>query len=82
LIVTAGCGRARREGGPIEKIHSGDIVWFTPGEKHWHGASPITALTQIEIAEPLNGNAVDRMENGRMISRESPIICLQKSSIG
>jgi quercetin dioxygenase-like cupin family protein len=62
LIVTAGCGWAQREGGPIEEIRPGDVVWFPPGEKHWHGASPTTAMTHIAIQEKLNGKAVDWME--------------------
>ena len=62
LIVTAGCGRVQREGGPIEAIHPGDIVWFPAGEKHWHGAAPTTAMTHIAIAEALDGKAVDWME--------------------
>jgi quercetin dioxygenase-like cupin family protein len=62
LIVTAGCGRVQREGGPIEAIHPGDIVWIPPGEKHWHGASPTTAMTHIAIAELLDGKGVDWME--------------------
>jgi quercetin dioxygenase-like cupin family protein len=62
LIVTAGCGRAQREGGPVEEIRPGDIVWFAPGEKHWHGASPTTAVTHIAIQEALDGKAVDWME--------------------
>jgi quercetin dioxygenase-like cupin family protein len=62
LIVTAGCRRVQREGGPIETIHPGDIVWFPPGEKHWHGAAPTTAMTHIAIAELLDGKAVDWME--------------------
>jgi quercetin dioxygenase-like cupin family protein len=62
LIVTSGCGRAQREGGPIEEILPGDVVWFEPGEKHWHGASPTTAMTHIAIAEALDGKAVDWME--------------------
>lgn len=62
LIVTAGCGWAQREGGPIEEIHPGDIVWFPPGEKHWHGATATTAMTHIAIAELLNGKAVDWLE--------------------
>src|SRR5690348_1842002 len=62
LIVTAGTGRAQREGGPIEEIRPGDIVWFAPGEKHWHGAFPNTAMTHIAIAEALDGKAVDWME--------------------
>jgi quercetin dioxygenase-like cupin family protein len=60
--VTAGCGRVQREGGAIENIHPGDIVWFPPGEKHWHGAAPTTAMTHIAIAELLDGKAVDWME--------------------
>jgi len=49
LIVTAGCGRVQRWGGSIEEIHPGDVVWFPPGEKHWHGAAPTTAMTHIAI---------------------------------
>ena len=62
LIVTSGCGRAQRWGGPIEEIRPGDVVWFAPGEKHWHGASPTTAMTHIAIQEQLDGKAVDWME--------------------
>jgi quercetin dioxygenase-like cupin family protein len=62
LIVTAGCGRARREGGPIEEIRPGDVVIFTPGEKHWHGAAPTTAMTHIAIQEALDGKAVEWLE--------------------
>jgi quercetin dioxygenase-like cupin family protein len=53
LIVMAGCGRVQREGGPIEDIRPGDVVWFPPGEKHWHGATPTTAMTHIAIQEAL-----------------------------
>ena len=62
LIVTAGYGLVQREGGPIEEIRPGDVVWFPPGEKHWHGASPTTAMTHIAIQESLDGKAVDWME--------------------
>ncbi len=62
LIVTFGCGRAQREGGPIEEIRAGDVVSFQPGEKHWHGAGPATAMTHIAIQESLDGKAVDWME--------------------
>jgi quercetin dioxygenase-like cupin family protein len=62
LIVTAGYGRVQREGGPIEEIRPGDVVWFAPGEKHWHGASPSTAMSHIAIQEKLNGSPVDWME--------------------
>jgi len=54
LLVTAGCGWAQRWGGPIEEIHPGDVVWFPPGEKHWHGARPTTAMTHIAIQEKLD----------------------------
>ena len=57
-----GCGRARREGGPIEEIRPGDVVVFAPGEKHWHGAAPTTAMTHIAIQEALDGKAVEWME--------------------
>lgn len=62
LIVTAGCGCAQREGGPIEEIRPGDVVWFPPGEKHWHGAAPTTAMTHIAIQENLDGKVVDWLE--------------------
>jgi quercetin dioxygenase-like cupin family protein len=62
LIVTAGVGRAQREGGPVEEIRAGDIVWFPPGEKHWHGAAPSTAMTHIAIQESLDGKVVDWLE--------------------
>jgi quercetin dioxygenase-like cupin family protein len=62
LIVTAGCGRVQRDGGAIEEIRPGDVVWFGPGEKHWHGASPTTAMTHIAIAEALDGHAVEWLE--------------------
>jgi quercetin dioxygenase-like cupin family protein len=62
LIVTAGCGRAQRWGGPIEEIRPGDVVWFAPGEKHWHGAAPTTAMTHIAIQEQQDGKSVDWME--------------------
>ncbi|MBC8010953.1 MAG: cupin domain-containing protein [Burkholderiales bacterium] len=62
LIVTAGCGRAQREGGPIEEIRPGDVVWFPPGVRHWHGAAPATALTHIAIQESLDGRNVDWLE--------------------
>ena len=63
LVVTAGCGWVQREGGPIEEIHPGDVVWFPPMEKHWHGATPTTAMSHIAIQENLNGNAVDWLEH-------------------
>ena len=62
LIVTAGFGLAQREGGPIEEIRPGDVVWFPPNERHWHGASPTTAMTHVAIQEALDGKAVDWME--------------------
>jgi quercetin dioxygenase-like cupin family protein len=63
LIVMAGCGRAQREGGPVEEIRPGDVVWFAPGEKHWHGATPTTAMTHIAIQEALDGKPVEWMEH-------------------
>ena len=63
LIVTAGCGRVQRWGGPIEDIRPGDVVRFEPGEKHWHGAAPTAAMTHIAIQESLDGKAVDWMEH-------------------
>ena len=63
LIVTSGCGWAQHEGGPIEEIHPGDVVWFSPGEKHWHGATSATAMTHIAIQERLDGKVVDWLEH-------------------
>jgi len=63
LIVTAGSGRVQREGGSIEQIEAGDVVWFPPGEKHWHGASPTAAMTHIAIQESLNGEVVVWLEH-------------------
>jgi quercetin dioxygenase-like cupin family protein len=63
LIVTAGCGLAQHEGGPIEEIRPGDVVWFSPGEKHWHGATATTAMTHIAIQESLDGKAVEWLEH-------------------
>ena len=62
LIVTAGLGRVQRWGGPIEDIRPGDVIWFPPGEKHWHGATVTTAMTHIAIVEKLNGKSADWME--------------------
>ena len=62
LIVTAGLGWAQCEGGPVEEIRPGDVVWFPPGEKHWHGASPATAMTHIAIQEVQDGKVVDWLE--------------------
>jgi quercetin dioxygenase-like cupin family protein len=62
LIVTAGCGRVRRWGGPVEEIRPGDVIWIAPGEKHWHGAAATTAMTHIAIHEQLDGKTVEWME--------------------
>ena len=62
LIVTAGSGRAQSWGGPIEDIRPGDVIWFSPGEKHWHGATATTAMTHIAIQEQLDGKTVDWLE--------------------
>jgi quercetin dioxygenase-like cupin family protein len=62
LVVIAGAGRVCRWGGSIEEIRPGDVVWFAPGEKHWHGAAPATAMTHIAIQERLDGKAVDWLE--------------------
>jgi quercetin dioxygenase-like cupin family protein len=63
LVVTAGAGRVQRWGGPIEEIRPGDVVCFAPGEKHWHGAAPTTALTHIAVQEHLNGKPVEWLEH-------------------
>ncbi|MFI5256515.1 MAG: cupin domain-containing protein [Gemmatimonadales bacterium] len=62
LIVTFGLGRVQRDGGSVEEIRPGDVVWFEPGEKHWHGASPATAMQHIAIQESLDGKAVEWLE--------------------
>lgn len=63
LIVTTGLGWVQREGGPVEEIRPGGVVWFAPGEKHWHGATPTTAMSHIAIPEKLNGSPVEWMEH-------------------
>jgi quercetin dioxygenase-like cupin family protein len=63
LIVTAGCGWAQRDGGPVEEIRPGDVIWFAPGEKHWHGATPTTAMSHIAIQEKQAGSPVTWMEH-------------------
>jgi len=62
LIITAGCGWVQREGGPVEEVYPGDVVWFPPGEKHWHGAAPTTAMTHIALQEQLDGKVVEWLE--------------------
>ncbi len=62
LLVVSGLGRVQREGGPVEEIRPGDIVWFAPGEKHWHGAAPTVAMSHIAIAESLDGSPVTWLE--------------------
>lgn len=62
LIIIFGSGLVQTEGGPIEQVRSGDVVWFPPGEKHWHGASPTTGMTHISIQEALDGKATEWLE--------------------
>lgn len=62
VIVTSGLGWAQQEGGPVEEIRPGDVVWFPPGQRHWHGATPTTAMTHIAIQEQQDGRAVDWLE--------------------
>jgi quercetin dioxygenase-like cupin family protein len=62
LIIISGSGRVQREGGAIEEVRPGDVVWFPPNERHWHGASPTTAMTHIALQESLDGKAVEWME--------------------
>jgi quercetin dioxygenase-like cupin family protein len=62
LIITSGSGWVQREGGAVEEVHPGDVVWFEPNEKHWHGATPTTGMSHIAIQENLNGKVVDWME--------------------
>ena len=63
LIVTAGLGWVQRDGGEIEEIRPGDVIWFSPGERHWHGATATTGMTHIAVQERLNGSAVDWKEH-------------------
>jgi len=63
LIVTFGRGWVQRDGGPVQEIRPGDVVWFEPGEKHWHGATATTAMTHIAIQESLDGSAVEWLEH-------------------
>lgn len=63
LIITSGLGRVQREGGPVEEVRPGDVVWFPANEKHWHGASPETAMTHLAIQEKLDGSAVAWLEH-------------------
>ena len=62
LVITAGCGWVQREGGPVEEVRPGDVVWFPPGEKHWHGAAATTAMSHLAVQESLDGMAVEWME--------------------
>ena len=75
LIVTFGCGWVQRWGGPVEEIRPGDVIWFPPGEKHWHGAAAATAMTHIAIQEQLNGKTADWMEkvNDDQYQGRSPV---------
>ena len=63
LVVTAGIGRVQRWGGNAEEIHPGDVIWIEPGEKHWHGAAPTTAMTHIAIVEKVEGDSTGWMEH-------------------
>lgn len=63
LLITAGCGWVQREGDSVEEVHPGDVVWFSPGERHWHGATATTAMTHIAIQEQLDGKTVDWKEH-------------------
>jgi quercetin dioxygenase-like cupin family protein len=62
LLITSGCGWVQREGGPVEEVRPGDVVWFPAGEKHWHGATPTTGMTHTAIQESLGGKNVEWME--------------------
>ena len=76
LIVTAGCGRVQRWGGPIEDIRPGEVVWFPPNENHWQGAAPTTAVTHIAIQKQLDGKAGDwleRVDDGQYLGREGGV---------
>lgn len=73
LFITAGSGLVQEWGGPVRKVHPGDMVWFPPGVKHWHGAAPTTAMTHIAIAEALDGKAVDWMEKVSDTQYKTPV---------
>jgi quercetin dioxygenase-like cupin family protein len=62
LIILLGCGWVQKEGSPIEEVHPGDVVWFEPNEKHWHGATATTGMSHVAIQENLNGKVVEWME--------------------
>jgi quercetin dioxygenase-like cupin family protein len=79
LIVTAGCGRVQHEGGPLEEIGPGDVVWFSPGEKHWHGASPTTSMTHIAIQEELDGKAVNWLEQVNDEQYSAQVTCRKET---
>lgn len=76
LVVTAGVGRVQRWGGAVEEIRPGDVVWIPPGLKHWHGASPATAMTHVAIQEQLDGKAVEWLEQvtDEQDARASPAV--------
>jgi quercetin dioxygenase-like cupin family protein len=63
ILITSGCGWVQREGGPVEEIHPGDSVWFAPGEKHWHGATPTTGMSHIAVTEWQDGKVADWLEH-------------------
>ncbi len=63
IIITTGVGRVQKLGGPVEEVNPGDVVWFAPGEKHWHGAGPNNGMSHIAIQETLNGSAVEWLEH-------------------
>ena len=63
LLIVSGLGWVQRDGGATEEVRPGDVVWFPPGEKHWHGAAPTTAMTHIAIQEALEGKVVEWMEH-------------------
>lgn len=63
LIIVSGAGRIGRDGGPVEEVHPGDVVWIAPGERHWHGAAPTTAMSHIAVQERRDGVAVDWLEH-------------------
>ncbi|WP_315821255.1 cupin domain-containing protein [Paraflavitalea speifideaquila] len=62
MIITAGCGWVQQEGGPIEEVHPGDVIWFPPNKRHWHGATATCGMTHIAIQENLDGKVVEWME--------------------
>ena len=82
LVVTAGVGRVQRWGDPVQQIQAGDVVWIPPGQKHWHGAAPTTAMTHIAITELWEGKAVDWLEQNLFLRRGHSVYLMDQPRRG